>query len=126
MITIVKGKLIHLVVKYENKVDDRCVNQTSRNSSGNATEHWQIWLANKQSSTFEKVMGNWKNLLCSVDSNEEHKEIRATCTLKPLTTTATRPVHNSDSSPIFFLQILESNLISLSAVPRRRIMLNHA
>ncbi len=88
-ITIVKGKLIQLVVEYENKVDDKCVNQTSRNSSGNATEHWQIWLANKQLSSFAKIMKSLENLMLDTVSNEERKEIRALCTLRPLGTTVT-------------------------------------
>ncbi|XP_078381065.1 uncharacterized protein LOC144663863 [Oculina patagonica] len=100
-VTIANGKLIQLVVKYENKVDDKCVNQTSRNSSGNVTEQWQIWLANTQRSTFERVMEKWKNMMLSANSNEEHKEIRAKCTFKPLTTTATKP-KNSASSPTFY------------------------
>ena len=99
--TIAAGKLIQLVVKYENKVDDKCVNQTSRNSSGNATEHWQIWLANEQRSTLAKAMESWENLMFCADLNEERKEIRGACTLKPVTTTATRPTYYSGSSPIF-------------------------
>jgi len=38
--TIAKKKMIGLVVKYEKRVTEKCVNQTSRNSSGNITEHW--------------------------------------------------------------------------------------
>ena len=76
--TIAAGKLIQLVVKYENKVDDKCMNQTSRNSSGNATEHWQIWLANQPRSAFAKVMAmeSWTNLMLCADLNEERKEVR--------------------------------------------------
>ncbi|KAJ7390677.1 hypothetical protein OS493_023389 [Desmophyllum pertusum] len=44
--TIANRKLIRLVVKYEKKVDDKCVNQKSHN----LTEHWQISLSNNVSS----------------------------------------------------------------------------
>lgn len=93
-ITIAKGKLIQLVVKYENKVDDKCVNQTSRDSSGNATEQRQIWLVNKQLSTFAKIMRNLENLMLDTASNEERKEISVLCTLRPSGTTATTPEYN--------------------------------
>ena len=100
-ITLVRGKLIQLIVKYENKIDDKCMNRTSRNSSGNATEHWRIWLANRQSSAFAKAMENWENLMFNADSNEKRTEIRATCILMPVTTTATRPSYYSGSSSKF-------------------------
>ena len=100
--TIAKNRLIRLVVQFEKKVDDKCVSRTSRNSSGNATEHWQIWLASKQP-TFAKAMESLANLISGTDSNDEHK-IRATCTLKPARTTATNPVHinNGIQFPLFF------------------------
>ena len=105
--TIAKGGLIHLVVKYENKVDDKCLNQTTRNSSGNATEHFQIWMANKQRSTSVKVFASLENLMFCDDSNEEHRKIRALCTLKPPKTTAITqitPTHYSGSLPVVFSQ----------------------
>ena len=99
--TIARGKLIELVVKYENKVDDRCVNETSRNSSRNATEHWQIWLQSKQLSTFAKVMESLENMMFDTDSNKEHKEFKALCTLRPSGTTATASEYNSGQFPMF-------------------------
>ncbi|KAJ7390669.1 hypothetical protein OS493_023381 [Desmophyllum pertusum] len=93
--TIAKNRLIRLVVKYEKKVDDKCVNQTSHNSSGNATEHWQIWLANKQLSSFAKATERLMNLMFYSDSNEEHKEIRAMCVFKSVRKTATTKIYNS-------------------------------
>ncbi len=109
-VTVAMGKLIQLVVNYENKVDDKCVNQTSRNSSGNATEQWQIWLANKQLSFFSKIMKSLENLMLDTDLNKERKEIRALCTLRPSGTTASTPESNSS---IQFAMFSRSHLTAL-------------
>jgi len=83
--TIAEKKSVRLVVKYEKKVDSRCVNQTSSNSSGKG----QIWLLNKQLSNFAGILESLANLMPFADLNEEHKEIRAICTLRPVSRAAT-------------------------------------
>lgn len=102
-IAIAKEKLIHLVVKYENKVDDKCVNQTARNPSGNATENWQIWTENQQLSPFSKALERLVNSIFNTDTNDdERKEIRATCTLEPVNITTSKSLYNgAGSSPIY-------------------------
>ena len=99
--TIAKKNMIRLVVKYEKRVTERCVNQTSRNSSGNITEHWQIWLPGKQLSVFTKALESAANLLFSTDSNGDREEVRVTCTLKTENTTAKRSTNDSGSFPTF-------------------------
>ena len=90
--TIAKKKSVRLVVKYEKKVDNRCVNQTSSNSSGKG----QILLLNKQLSNFAGILESLANLMPFVDLNEEHEEIRAICTLRPVSRAATTgPENNS-------------------------------
>ena len=83
--TIAKKKSVRLVVKYEKKVDNKCVSKTSGNSSGKG----QIWLLNKQLSSLAGVLESVANLMSFADSNEEHEEIRAICTLRPACPTAT-------------------------------------
>ena len=108
---ITKKKLIRIVVKYEKRVDDKCVNQTSRNSSGNITEHWQIWLPRKHISVFAKALESVKNLLHCGDSTGEHTEIMAICTLRPVNATAAKSTYYNGASPIFF----RSQLVDLRA-----------
>ena len=92
---IAKRRLIRLAVKFEKKMDDKCVNQTSRNSSGNATEHWQIWLSNNVSSV-ANVMETLSNLISFLSSsNAERNEIRAVCTLQSSPTAATSHQKNT-------------------------------
>ncbi|XP_020601975.1 uncharacterized protein LOC110041051 [Orbicella faveolata] len=99
---IAEKKMIRLVVKYEKRVNEKCVNQTSRNSSGNVTEHWQIWLANKQLSLFAKALESVINMMLCPNSTGEQKEIMAICTLRPVNATAAKPTHYKVASPIFF------------------------
>ena len=98
---IAKKKMIRLVVKYEKRVTERCVNQTSCNSSGNITEHWQIWLPGKQLSVFTKALESVAKLLFDTDSNGDREEIRAKCALRPVNMTAAEPTNYSGSFPIF-------------------------
>lgn len=88
--TIAKKKSARLVVKYEKRVDNKCVTQTSSNSGGKG----QIFLLNKQLSSFAGVLESFANLMSFADSNKEHKEIRAICTLRPAGPTAD-PGYNS-------------------------------
>ena len=100
---IAKEKVIRLVVKYEKRVNDKCLNHNSRNSSGNITEHWQIWLPNKQLSVFAKALESVANLMFFTDSNADREEIGAICTLRPVNMTATKVTQSdSDSFPVFF------------------------
>ena len=98
---IAKKKVIPLVVKYEIRVTEQCENQTSRISSGNITEHLQIWLPSKQVSVFAKALKSVANLMFFTDSNGHSEEIRAICTLTPVNTTATKPTYDNGSFPIF-------------------------
>lgn len=53
----ITNRLIRLVVRYEVKVNDKCVNKPSDNSSGNATEHFRVWLpVNNKLSSFAKAV----------------------------------------------------------------------
>ena len=92
---IARNKIIRLNVKYE--VMEKCVNQTS----GNSTEHFEIWCANKQSSGFTKALKSVVNLMSCTNSVEEHKEITAICTSRPVNTTGTEATDYNCSSPIF-------------------------
>jgi len=99
--TFAKKKVVPLVVKYETRVTEKCENQTSRISSGNITEHWQIWLLSKQVSVFAKALESVANLMFFTDSNGHSEEIRAICTLRPVNTKATKPTYDSGSFPIY-------------------------
>ena len=44
--TIVTNGVIRFEVRYEKKIGEKCINQTSGNPSENVTENWQIWLVN--------------------------------------------------------------------------------
>lgn len=101
---IAKEKIIHLVVKYEKRVTEKCINQTSRNSSENITEQWQIWLPSEQLSVFMKALKTVEsvaNAMFYPDSNADRREIRAICTLRPVNMTATEPTYYSGPFPIF-------------------------
>lgn len=113
--TIARGKLIELFVKYENKVDDRCVNQTSRNSSANAPEHWQLWLTNQQFFTFARLVKILENWIFNIDSNKEHKEVRVLCTLEPSGTTATPEHSRRIQFPVFSRGHLTAHGLQLDA-----------
>ena len=104
-ITVAKKKMIRLVVKYKKKVDDKCENQVSRNSSGNVTEHWLIWLANRKLSTFTKALEGLTNMMFYTHSNEEYKEIRAMCVLQVMRTTATTTRYSSGIQYPLFSQL---------------------
>ena len=94
---IAKNKIIRLAVKSE--VMDKCVNQTSGNSSG-YIERLLIWRAHTQPSVFTRALESLVNLMSCTDSVEERKEITAICTLRPVNTTATEPTDYNSSSPI--------------------------
>ena len=94
--------MIKLVVKYEKKVDEKCVNPTIRDLSGNATENFIIRLLsnNKHNSTFSHTVESFFKLIFSSYAGAHHREIkvRAVCKLKPgRRTTAATPFHNSET-----------------------------
>ena len=96
--------MIRLVVNYENRVNDNCVNQTSSNSSGNITEHWEIRLPSKQLSIFARALESVENMMsCSCkDSVDRHKKFMAICSLTPASTKSTEPTCYSGSLCNFF------------------------
>ena len=99
--TTAKRRLIRLIATYEKEVSDKCVKQTSLNSSGNATVHWQIWPSNINYSNFANQMETFlsANLISFLGgSHAERNEIRALCTLKPSRTAATCHKHNTGLS----------------------------
>ena len=104
---IAKKNTIRLVVKYEKRVTEKCVNQASLNSSGNITEEWQIWLANKQLSVFVKALERVIDMIACRNSTGEHKEIIAICTLRPVNATAAKPTYYKGTSPIFFQSLAD-------------------
>ena len=92
-------RLIRLVVHYEVKVNEKCVNKASDNSSGNATEYFRVWLpVNNKLSSFAKAVESLSSVIFS-SRPEESIEVKAVCSLKPVRsvrTTATIPAsHNS-------------------------------
>ena len=102
---IAKKKVIRLVVNYEKKVNDKCVNQQMpRNLKGNIAEHWEIRLQSKQFSIFTKAVESVVTLMFCTDSADEHKKFMAICTLTPVSTRSTEPTYYSGhgSSPKFF------------------------
>ncbi|KAL9964333.1 hypothetical protein ACROYT_G027961 [Oculina patagonica] len=99
--TMANRRLIRLIVKYEKEVSDKCVNETSRNSSGNATEHWQVWLSNNNLSYFDNQMETFLStgLISFLSgSHAERNDIRVVCTLKPSRTVATTHKDNTGVS----------------------------
>ena len=114
-----KKKVIRLVVKYEKRVNDKCVNQTSGNGSrGNVTEHWEILLLGKQLSVLKKALESVANMMsCSdPDSVDELKKIMAICTLTPVSTKSTEPTYYSGSSTNFFLYRLANLGVKLDTI----------
>ena len=101
---IAEEKVIRLVVKYEKRVNDKCLNHNSRNSSGNITEHWQIWLPSRPISVFAKALESVANLMFFTDSNTDREEIGAMCTLRPVNMTATKVTQSDSASFPMFLQ----------------------
>ena len=82
--TFVKSRLIKLVVEYQKTVNKKCVKHTSRNSSGNATEYFNVWLpANNKLSSFANVMQsllNWGFF----PHTEERFKVKVVCNFRPL------------------------------------------
>ena len=112
------NRLIKLAVKYQKKVDKKCVNQTSLgNSSGNATlEHWQVWLpANNKPSSFAHVMERLSNLI-RPSYSEEGIEVKAVCYLKPAKTTAAFQKYNSGFLPRFVRGHLADHGVALESI----------
>ncbi|KAL9964353.1 hypothetical protein ACROYT_G027984 [Oculina patagonica] len=100
-ITMTNRRFIRLIVKYKKEVSNRCVNKTSRNSSGNAIEHWQIWLSNNNLSDNGMKTFLSTNLISFLSSSHKERnadDIRVVCTLTPSRTAATTHKNNTGVS----------------------------
>lgn len=98
------NRLIKLVVMYEKKVDEKCVNQTSLSSNRVVAENWQIWQPeNFKSSSFARAVDSVLNVIFS-SYFREHRKIIAVCNFKPIRKTAESPTYNNDSVPSQFIR----------------------
>ena len=108
---IVKKKVVRFIFKYEKRVTEKCFSQTLRSSSENITEVWHVWWENKQLSVFTTASENVINLLNCLVSVKPHEEILTTCTLTPVSRTATEPTYyNGSSSKLFRSQLADLGL----------------
>ena len=91
--TIAKKQTIgNTFAKYEKRVTEKCIIQTSHSSSGD-----------KQLSVFTKALESAINLTYCAKSTEEYKQTMTICTLTPISTKVTVPTYYSGSSPEYFL-----------------------
>ena len=82
--TFVKNRLIKLIVEYQKTVNEKCVKHTSRNSSGNTTEYFKVWLpANNKLSSFDNVLQSLLNWGFSPHTEERFK-VKVVCNFRPL------------------------------------------
>ena len=90
--TTANNKLIKLSVQYEKLIDDKCTNKMSVNSSESSSEHCQVCLVNK---LLSNSMTSNKSAI-NTFLHKEHREIRAICTLKPVSTIVSSPMDYSN------------------------------
>ena len=108
--TTANNKLIKLSVQYEKLIDDKCTNKMSVNSSESSSEHCQVCLVNK---LLSNSMTSNKSPI-NTFLHKEHREIRAICTLKPVSTIVSSPMDYSNrSSAICHLINLEHEFESI-------------
>ena len=108
--TTANNKLIKLSVQYEKLIDDKCTNKMSVNSSESSAEHCQVCLVNK---LLSNSMTSNKSAI-NTFLHKEHREIRAICTLKPVSTIVSSPMDYSNrSSAICHLINLEHEFESI-------------
>ena len=108
--TTANNKLIKLSVQYEKLIDDKCTNKMSVNSSESSSEHCQVCLVNK---LLSNSMTSNKSAI-NTFLHKEHREIRAICTLKPVSTIVSSPMDYSNrSSAICHLINLEHEFESI-------------
>ena len=108
--TTANNKLIKLSVQYEKLIDDKCTNKMSVNSSESSFEHCQVCLVNK---LLSNSMTSNKSAI-NTFLRKEHREIRAICTLKPVSTIVSSPMDYSNrSSAICHLINLEHEFESI-------------
>ena len=108
--TTANNKLIKLSVQYEKLIDDKCTNKMSVNSSESSSEHCQVCLVNK---LLSNSMTSNKSAI-NTFLRKEHREIRAICTLKPVSTIVSSPMdHSNLSSAICHLINLEHEFESI-------------
>ena len=107
--TIAKKNTIGITLeKYEKRVTEKCVSQTSRSSSGNK----QLSV----STVFAEALESALKLTSCTNSNEEHKKIMAICTLTTISTDVAVPTYYSSSSPKFFLLRLADLGVKLDSI----------
>ena len=94
--TTANNKLIKLSVQYEKLIDDKCTNKMSVNSSESSSEHCQVCLVNK---LLSNSMTSNKSAI-NTFLRKEHREIRAICTLKPVSTIVSSPMDYSNRSSV--------------------------
>ncbi|XP_068755275.1 uncharacterized protein [Montipora capricornis] len=93
--TFDKNRLITLVVNYERKVTEKCIQQTSE-SSGNTTEYFQVWLpTNNNLSTLDHGMQPLFNYIFSGQSNGQ-ANMKAVCNLDMATDTIASSTTTND------------------------------
>ena len=108
--TTANNKLIKLSVQYEKLIDDKCTNKMSVNSSESSSEHCQVCLVNK---LLSNSMTSNKSPI-NTFLHKEHREIRAICTLKPVSMIVSSPMDYSNrSSAICHLINLEHEFESI-------------
>ncbi|XP_068709796.1 uncharacterized protein [Montipora foliosa] len=106
--TIVTNGVIRFEVRYEKKIGEKCINETSGNPSKNVTENWQIWLANNKLNFVAYVLESWTKLIFSFDSGRR-KEIKAVCKFE-----ATRKTEaNSSNDGLIFPLFVPGHLADL-------------
>ena len=100
-----KNRLITLVVNYERKVTEKCIQQTSE-SNGNTTEYFQVWLpTNNNLSTLDHGMQPLFNYIFSGQTNGQ-ANMKAVCNLD----TATDTIASSTTTNDFLSPFVRSHL----------------
>ena len=94
-----KNRLITLVVNYERKVNEKCIQQTSE-SSGNTTKYFEVWLpANNNLSTLDHAIQRLFNYIFSGQTDGQ-ANMKAVCNLDMATnSTASSTTTNDLLSP---------------------------
>ena len=98
------NRLFKLVVMYEQKVDEKCVNQTSLSSNRAVAENWQIWQPEDyKPSSFALAVDSVLNVIFS-SYFREHRKINAVCNFKPMLKAAESLTYNDDSVSSRFIR----------------------
>lgn len=90
-----KKRLITLVVNYERKVNEKCIQKTSE-SSGNTTEYFEVWLpTNNHLSTFDHAIQRLFNSIFSGQTDGK-ANMKAVCSLDMATDTIASSTTTND------------------------------